>query len=117
MANRAKILIVDSNLHSLSKIYLSLIHRNYKVEASDNAQEIMPRTERFKPRLIILNTATHNLTQEIYSYLAKKVIQVLLIADKPQEASLESWRWEAVQMPSDMTFFDDKIREMLSLIE
>jgi DNA-binding response OmpR family regulator len=46
MSKRTRILVVDSDLHALSKIYLSLIHKNYKVEASDDAQEIMARTER-----------------------------------------------------------------------
>ena len=58
MPKKARVLVVDSDLHTLSKIYLSLIHRNYKVEATDNAQEIVASVDRFKPRLVILRSST-----------------------------------------------------------
>ena len=117
MSKRTRILVVDSDLHTLSKIYLSLIHKNYKVEASNDAQEIMARTERFKPHLIILHSATKNLTPAICKDLSKKRIQVLVIADREEDIFLESWRWEVIQMPADVGFFDTKIREVLHLVE
>lgn len=117
MPKRPRILVVDSNLHALSKIYLSLIHKNYKVEASDDAQEIMARTERFKPQLIILNASTRNLTQEVYKDLAQKRVYVLLIADQNEAILIESRRWEIMQTPTDVSFFDAKIRETLCIVE
>ena len=54
MANRTKVLVVDSNLDNLSRIYLALVHRNFKAEASDKAEEIVERLGRLKPALIIL---------------------------------------------------------------
>jgi DNA-binding response OmpR family regulator len=117
MSKRTRILVVDSDMHTLSKIYLSLINKNYKVEASDDAQEIMARTERFKPRLIILNTATKNLTPEVYRDLAQKRIHMLLVTSNAEDIPYESKRWEIVQIPADITFFDSKIREMLNIIE
>jgi DNA-binding response OmpR family regulator len=117
MSKRTRILVVDSDLHALSKIYLSLIHKNYKVEASDDAQEIMARTERFKPRLIILNGATKNLTPEVYRDLAQKRVPMLLVTNNEEDVPYESKRWEVVQIPADITFFDSKIREMLNIIE
>lgn len=54
MATRTKVLVVDSDLDTLSKIYLALVHRNYKAEASDKASEILERLKRLKPALIIL---------------------------------------------------------------
>ena len=53
---RERILLVDDDLHNLSRIYLALIHRNYKVEACDKPDEISARIKRFKPLLIILNS-------------------------------------------------------------
>jgi DNA-binding response OmpR family regulator len=52
---REKILVVDSDLHSLSKIYLALIHRRFKAEACNNPEEITARLKRFKPSVIILH--------------------------------------------------------------
>jgi DNA-binding response OmpR family regulator len=117
MSKRTRILVVDSDLHALSKIYLSLIHKNYKVEASDDAQEIMARTERFKPRLIILNASTRNLTPEVYKDIAQKRVHLLLIADQNEEIPVESRRWEVIQTPPDVAFFDARIRETLGLVE
>ena len=54
MATRTKILVVDSDLDTLSRIYLALVHRNYKVEASDKKEEIQERLKRLKPELLIL---------------------------------------------------------------
>jgi DNA-binding response OmpR family regulator len=56
MANRTKILVVDSDLDSLSRIYLALVHRNYKAEASDQQQEIAERVKRLKPAVVILGS-------------------------------------------------------------
>ena len=54
MVTRTKILVVDSDLDTLSRIYLALVHRNYKVEASDKKEEISERVKRLKPELLIL---------------------------------------------------------------
>ncbi|MGZ3838084.1 MAG: hypothetical protein ACXVMS_14445 [Flavisolibacter sp.] len=117
MSKKARVLVVDSDLHILSKIYLSLIHKDYKVEATNDPQEIMARIERFKPRLVILNACTKNLTVDIYQQLAEKRMHVLLISDD-QEVVPVNWRkLERVPMPQDVSFFDVKIREMLNIVE
>jgi DNA-binding response OmpR family regulator len=54
MTKRTKILIVDSDLHTLSRIYLALVHRNYKAEASNKWEEVPERIKRLKPEIIIL---------------------------------------------------------------
>ena len=117
MSRRVKILVVDSDLHMLSKIYLSLIHKDYKVEATDDAQEILPRTERFKPRLIILNAETKNLTPKVYEDMAQKKVPVLLLTQHEQRLALPYKRMEVMEMPSDISFFDGKIRELLNIME
>ena len=66
MANRTKILVVDSDIDSLSRIYLALVHRNYKAEASDQQNEIPERLKRLKPAVVILGkTEFESLTQEL----------------------------------------------------
>jgi len=52
---RERILVVDQELDSLSRIYLALIHRGFKAEACNKPEEIQQRIKRFKPAVIILN--------------------------------------------------------------
>ena len=52
---REKILVVDQDLDNLSRIYLVLIHRGFKVEACNQPEEINDRLKRFKPSVIVLN--------------------------------------------------------------
>ena len=58
---REKILVVDPDLDSLSKIYLALIHRKFKVEACNDPEEFLDRMKRFKPSIVILNTTEYNI--------------------------------------------------------
>src|SRR5690242_14164513 len=55
MHSKTKILIVDPDIDSLSKVYLALLHRNYKVEACDCEKEVQPRLKRFKPDILIIH--------------------------------------------------------------
>jgi hypothetical protein len=64
MATRKKILVVDSDLDTLSRVYLALVHRNYKVEASDKPEEISERIKRLKPALVILGQPEYLSFQE-----------------------------------------------------
>ena len=48
--------MVDNDLATLSRIYLALVHRNYKVEASDKPEETIERIRRFKPSLLIIGS-------------------------------------------------------------
>ncbi|MBO9681729.1 MAG: response regulator transcription factor [Flavisolibacter sp.] len=61
---REKILVVDSDLDSLSKIYLALIHRRFKVEACNNPEEFYDRMKRFKPAVVILNLDEYRIRSE-----------------------------------------------------
>ena len=61
---REKILVVDSDLDSLSKIYLALIHRKFKVEACNNPEEFYDRMKRFKPAVVILNLDEYSIRSE-----------------------------------------------------
>ena len=52
---RTRILIANSDLKMLSKIYLTLLHKNYKTEASNEPDELLERIKRFKPSILILD--------------------------------------------------------------
>ena len=84
MTTRIRILVVDNDLDNLSKIYLGLIHRNYKAEASDNTDEIPERIKRMKPAVIIVGK------REYLSPLGKSRIPVILLVDKLETTCSDS---------------------------
>jgi DNA-binding NtrC family response regulator len=52
---REKILVVDYDLDSLSRMYLALTHRKFKAEVCNKPEEIKQRLKRFNPAVIILS--------------------------------------------------------------
>ena len=66
MIVKTKILVVDQDIDSLSKIYLNLLHRNYKVEACNNGNEVTERLKRLKPSILIID-------REFYWEIEKKL--------------------------------------------
>lgn len=76
---REKILIVDQDLDTLSRIYLGLIHRKFKAEACNNPQEIPERLKRFKPAVIVLNL------KEYHSVSEKLKIPAIVLIEKDNE--------------------------------
>jgi len=75
MATRTKILVVDSDLDTLSRIYLALVHRNYKAEASDKEAEIPERIKRLKPSVVILGK------KEYFTYKDKLKTPCIVLLD------------------------------------
>lgn len=61
---RERILVIDTDLDHLSRIYLALLHRNYKTEACNNPEEIKERIKRFKPSLVILPAKEYETIKE-----------------------------------------------------
>jgi hypothetical protein len=84
MATRTKILVVDSDLDTLSRVYLALVHRNFKTEASDKIEEIPERVKRLKPALLILGSAEY----ESYFDRLKLPCILLLVDGEAQPNSL-----------------------------
>jgi CheY-like chemotaxis protein len=117
MFKRTRVLVVDSDLHNLSRIYLSLIHKGYKVEASEDGQEIIQRTERFKPSIMIIHAHARNLSAEVYSFLEQCRKNIILVNDTEEPLPFNSYRLQMVTMPADINFFDKKIREILGIVE
>lgn len=76
MAVKAKILVVDHDIDSLSKIYLNLLHRNYKVEACNNGTEVLERLKKLKPSILIIH---HKIYWEVEKKL--KIPAIVLVDD------------------------------------
>ena len=84
MATRTKVLVVDHDLDTLSKIYLTLVHRNYKAEASDKAEEISERLKRFKPSLLILGKVEYSQVRDTLK------IPAIVVVEKEEMLSLQT---------------------------
>jgi DNA-binding response OmpR family regulator len=55
MQSDIRILLVDNDLDSLSRIYLKLVQKGISAEASENLEEVDARINRFKPNLILIS--------------------------------------------------------------
>ena len=117
MPKKVKILIADSDLDLLSKLYLTLLHRGYRIEATNEPEEIVQRMERFKPNLLILSDMMDGLTKSILFDLYKKKTAVLLITEaKDPYSEFRFRKMEHLNKPVDMNQLDLKIKELINII-
>jgi DNA-binding response OmpR family regulator len=61
---RTRVLVADSDLDTLSKVYLALLHRNYKAEACNRYDELPARIRRMKPAVLIMDLPAYQLYGE-----------------------------------------------------
>jgi DNA-binding response OmpR family regulator len=116
MPRRIKILVADSDLDQLSKIYLRLLHKGYSVEGTDDALELLPVLQRFKPHLIILSATLPSMTAVIYHEIRMKKVPVLLLVKKGQTETYGLKKYELIEEPFDIAKIEIKIREMLNIL-
>ena len=93
MTTRTKVLVVNSDLDTLSKIYLALIHRNYKVEATDKIEEIYERIKRLKPVVIVISFNDYKLLK------TELKIPAIVLADHQNPDILSSDEVVVLQKP------------------
>lgn len=117
MPKKVKILIADSDLDLLSKLYLTLLHKGYRIEATNEPEEIISRMERYKPNLLILNDMMDGLTKTILYDLYKKKTAVLLITEsKDPDSEFRFRKMEHLRKPFDMMQLENKIKELINII-
>ena len=63
VSKRVKVLVADSDLTALSRIYLCFLHQDFKVEACNDALEIGQRVKRFKPGVVVVRSAMDGLEE------------------------------------------------------
>ena len=56
---KGKVLVSHNDLDVLSRIYLLLIHKKYKAEATNKPEEIEQRIKRFKPDVLIISSVDY----------------------------------------------------------
>jgi DNA-binding response OmpR family regulator len=80
---RERILVVDKDIDSLSKIYLAFVQRSFKVEACDNPEKIKERIKKFRPAVIVLQA------REYKEVMEKLKIPAIVLAKKEEEGPIQ----------------------------
>ena len=81
MASRTKVLVVVSDLAALSRIYLALLHRNYRTEATDKTDGITDLIKRMKPSVIVLG-------MKEYQFIKQKLKTPAILLVEPEEEEI-----------------------------
>lgn len=61
---REKVLVADQDLDHLTRIYLALLHRNFKTEACNSPEEIRDRLKRFRPSVLVVTSKEYDTLSE-----------------------------------------------------
>lgn len=107
-----RILIIDTDLFSLSKTYFGLIHLEHAVEACNNLQEVAERVERFQPGLAIVGNTGAGDAASLCRYLKLQGVHLLLLGNRP-EAELSALPVDGVlEKPLDINLLRRTISEL-----
>lgn len=107
-----RILIIDTDLFSLSKLYFGLIHGDYTVEACNTVEEVPARVKRFQPDLVVLgHTGTTDQTA-LGSYLKAMGVHLLLAGAPPGKVSDYLAAEENIAKPVDLDLLRRKISDL-----
>ena len=79
---RTRVLVADTDLDTLSKVYLALLHRNYKAEACNRYEELPERVRRLKPAVLIMDLPAYQL------YGEKMKTPLIILLEKQATASI-----------------------------
>src|SRR5437763_14947490 len=110
MTANTRVLIADNDLESLSRLYLKLLHKQIKTEATNTADEIIARIQRFRPHVILLNPSLIELPANNYCKKLKadyRVTPILLI--EPADRTL--YLFDTMTKPIDV----DRLLQMIEL--
>lgn len=87
MVNKVKVLLVDDELASLSKMYIDLLLKNYEVEATQEAREVLPRIRRFRPDVVIINPSlTQPEAHELCCAAKEQGLSFIVLVNREGEA-------------------------------
>lgn len=100
-----RILIIDTDLFSLSKIYFGLIHLEHAVEACNNLQEVEERVKRFQPGIVILGNSGTCDTAALCRYLKVLGIHLLYLGTPPEQADPDG----VLEKPVDVNLLRHRI--------
>lgn len=117
MVKKVKVLLVDDELPSLSKMYIDLLLKNYEVEATHEAREVMPRIRRFRPDVVIIPPALPGLDAHDLCCAAKELgLCFILMVNEPGEMPYKIGSCTAADTllrPVDLCLLEQKIGGVL----
>ena len=110
MSVKTLILIADDDLDSLAKMYLKLLHKQIKTEATNDANEIIPQIIKFKPKIVLISPSL--VGEHVCEFCKKikcefRVVPILLI----DQADENSYSFDTVTRQVDV----DHLIEIISL--
>lgn len=104
---RTKILVVDNDTDALSKIYLALKHRNYRVEVYDTTDSIPERLQKLKPDLVILGK---NEFLELQRLL--KCPGIILLRQQEKGSIILDDEFRAIDVPVHVHELMERVKEL-----
>lgn len=105
-----RILIIDTDLFSLSKIYFSLIHLDHVVEACNCPDEVESRMARFQPRLVVLGPCGNMDRATLCHRLKESGVHLLLVGARRDESGTALPVDGFLEKPVDLGLLHRKIR-------
>jgi len=84
-----KVLVFDNEKEELSKIQRGFLYKDFDVEVTMNAEEIISRSERMKPDIVILNSNVPGFDAfEVCELIKKSMdIPIILLLDKNSDST------------------------------
>lgn len=104
---KGKVLVSHSDLDVLSRIYLLLIHKKYKAEATNKPEEIEQRIKRFKPDILIVGSNDYELIKE------KLKKPAIVIADADQAKPTLNYGDRILKQPFQTTSLLQAVEELM----
>lgn len=105
-----RILVIDTDLFSLSKIYFSLIHLDYAVEACNTPNEVESRMERFQPGLVVLGPCGNVDRAALCQRLKESGVHLFLVGAPRDESGTTLPVDGFLEKPVDLGLLHRKIR-------
>lgn len=117
MVKKVKVLLVDDELPSLSKMYIDLLLKNYEVEATHEAREVIARIRRFRPDVVIIPPSLPGLDAHDLCCVAKELgLCLILVVNGGEEVSYRIGNCtpaDTVQRPVNLCLLEQKIGGVL----
>lgn len=117
MVKKAKVLLVDNELPSLSRMYIDLLLKNYEVEATHEAREVIPRIRRFRPDIVIISPSLPHLdTHDLCCAAKEQGLSFIVMVNEPLEETYRIGNCTAADVlrrPVDLCQLEQKIGGVL----
>jgi DNA-binding NtrC family response regulator len=117
MANKVRVLVVDDEISSLSKMYINLLLKNYEVEATQQAAEVLPRIQRFQPDVVIISHTMPDLDAHALCCAAKELNLSFIVVVNEHRDTLPKigncTATDTLMRPIDLRLMESKIGSAL----